>query len=126
MKVDKRAKYRASHREEIRRKTQEAYWADPEKSRQRRRELYAQNPAGQLSRARKYKYGISQQEWEKLFLECEGKCQICSSPEEICVDHNHSTGRVRGLLCRKCNAAIGLLKETPELLLKAVEYLRKV
>lgn len=72
-------------------------------------------------------YGITPQTYaEMLFLQG-GVCKICSgvnpSGKELCVDHDHKTGAVRGLLCSNCNTAIGLLREDPELLARAAEYL---
>mgnify|MGYP006405797549 CR=1 FL=1 len=53
-----------------------------------------------------------------------GVCQICGkSDESLCVDHDHETGHVRGVLCRRCNRAIGQLGDTREMLMKAVDYL---
>lgn len=59
-----------------------------------------------------------------------GKCKICRLPEiqddpktKLCVDHNHDTEQLRGLLCYGCNAAIGLLRESPENLRRAIVYL---
>ncbi len=59
-----------------------------------------------------------------------GKCDICGIGElklgcSLYLDHCHSTGRLRGFLCRPCNSAIGLLKDSPELLNKAIKYLTK-
>ena len=62
-----------------------------------------------------------------------GKCAICKQPMEprgrkksaATVDHNHETGKVRGLLCRGCNHGIGNLKDDPEVLRSAFEYLMK-
>jgi hypothetical protein len=42
-----------------------------------------------------------------------------------CVDHDHATGRVRGLLCAACNAALGLLQDNPRVILSAADYLLK-
>jgi hypothetical protein len=52
-------------------------------------------------------------------------CQICNQTDrrELCVDHCHSTGKVRGLLCDPCNKALGLFKDSPELLNSAIKYL---
>ena len=54
-------------------------------------------------------------------------CDICGKEEsngfDLAVDHNHKTGKIRGLLCRKCNTGIGLFQDSTELLAKAIEYL---
>lgn len=79
------------------------------------------------------KYGISLSEYE-FYEYCQNwSCGICGTtrsggptPESAFhVDHDHETKRVRGLLCRACNTAIGLLKEDPELFTKAVTYLKQ-
>lgn len=61
--------------------------------------------------------------------EQKGLCDICYQPNiahrDLCVDHNHETGRIRGLLCTNCNTGIGLLKENPLILDRAITYLAK-
>ena len=55
-------------------------------------------------------------------------CQICKQVDErraLSIDHNHSTGKVRGLLCDKCNRAIGLMQENINSLKSAIEYLER-
>ena len=57
-----------------------------------------------------------------------GKCWICQGDnglKALCIDHDHKTNNVRGLLCNLCNRAIGLLRDDPELIDKAAEYIRK-
>lgn len=82
----------------------------------------------------KRNYGLAPHEYEELLCMCDAKCMVCgmSAREHkattgtfLCVDHDHETGKVRGLLCRECNAAIGKLQEDPELVLKAYHYLTK-
>lgn len=57
-------------------------------------------------------------------------CDICgtNSPgfgrKNLCIDHDHSTGIVRGMLCQKCNIGLGNFNDNPDLLLKAVQYLK--
>jgi hypothetical protein len=87
------------------------------------------------TRQRKYwlrdKYGITEEEYNAMFTAQNGKCAICLSDTEtgkwkrFCVDHCHTTGRVRGLLCNECNRGIGLLKDNPTILTNAVKYLTK-
>ena len=51
-------------------------------------------------------------------------CAICGSPERLVVDHNHTTGAVRGVLCSDCNVALGLFSDSVERLESAIVYLR--
>jgi Recombination endonuclease VII len=56
----------------------------------------------------------------------EGKCAICHQPmTKMCSDHNHETGRWRGVLCNSCNGGIGLLKDSIETLESAIAYLKR-
>lgn len=78
----------------------------------------------------KYNYGITPQEYQILFEAQNGKCAICNTNDPITrlnfsVDHDHVTGRVRGLLCTTCNSLLGFAKDQVVLLEKAIEYLRK-
>lgn len=75
-------------------------------------------------------YGITLNEYEDLFEKQGGLCSICSQPERInkaylAVDHCHTTGKVRGLLCQACNVTLGKVEERVDILLAMVEYLRK-
>jgi hypothetical protein len=73
---------------------------------------------------RKYKYGISKEEYEQMYLSQKGCCAICGKHKKLGIDHNHQTKAVRALLCTPCNTGIGLFKENPMLLLTAIEYLQ--
>tara|TARA_B100001250_G_C19601306_1_gene700751 strand:+ start:59 stop:481 length:423 start_codon:yes stop_codon:yes gene_type:complete len=78
---------------------------------------------GNLLRA----YGITADEYDVL-LETQGNvCAICREypyqHKKLAVDHDHATGRVRGILCENCNRGIGMFKDRPELLQSAIEYL---
>jgi len=79
----------------------------------------------------KRKYNISLDDYNKMLLEQEGKCWTCSMKAEdekgkvLVVDHNHLTGEVRGLLCNRCNTAIGLLQESQETIAKVSKYLQE-
>lgn len=82
----------------------------------------------------KTKYGITPDEHACRYLDQHGLCAICGDPERserktdgtggLVVDHNHDTGAVRGLLCGRCNSAIGLLADNIEWLHSAIWYLR--
>jgi hypothetical protein len=69
-------------------------------------------------------YKISPAEYEKLYLEQEGKCGICKKDfEQLHVDHCHDSQEIRGLLCKSCNTALGLFKDDVELMQNAISYL---
>lgn len=52
-------------------------------------------------------YGMTVEDYDRLFKSCGGRCCLCQVETKLAVDHDHVTGRVRGLLCRKCNLALG-------------------
>jgi len=79
-------------------------------------------------------YGLSLESYQALFEKQNGVCRICKKAESIldkrtgekvmlAVDHDHATGRIRGLLCGNCNRALGLLGDSPEILRTAADYL---
>ena len=78
--------------------------------------------------SRYYLYGVTKQFLLELYEKQDGKCAICgnvsTTERGLHVDHCHKTGVVRGLLCHGCNVTLGNMKDDPEILLKAVEYLR--
>lgn len=81
-----------------------------------------------------YKYGIQSSDVFKMFVGQLGVCKICrQGPEStrnnghkyLAVDHCHTTGVVRGLLCMSCNTALGQLGDSTELLRRAITYLEQ-
>lgn len=105
--------YRAQHRERL-----NALWRDKWRSDAAYREQHARARLGKI-------YGLSAEQHRQLLDEQDGVCAICrqSSRRALCVDHCHATQRVRGLLCDKCNTALGLLDEDVGRMLAAVAYL---
>jgi hypothetical protein len=73
---------------------------------------------------REWRYGMSHEQYIEMWDAQEGLCAICRFRIDIVVDHCHTTGKVRGLLCRGCNAGLGHFEEKPERLAAAAEYLR--
>ena len=71
----------------------------------------------------KRRYGLSVDDYAKLWLEQDGACAICLVDADLFIDHCHDTGEVRGLLCHYCNAALGLMRDDPARLLRAIDYL---
>lgn len=71
------------------------------------------------------RYKMSRNEMAKFRANRGHCCEICNSKRNVVIDHDHKTGRVRGLLCTNCNSAIGKFKESRPLFLKAIDYLEK-
>jgi len=85
--------------------------------------------ACKIDNNRKYalssKYNITPEMYNEMFILQEEKCLICDkkSERELCVDHDHDTGEIRGLLCNNCNTAIGLLGDDYQRIINAAYYL---
>lgn len=79
----------------------------------------------------KRKFNLSIEDYNKMFFDQKGRCKICDKHQNqfkkaLAVDHCHTTGKIRGLLCASCNTAIGHLKDDVNLLAKAINYLKEV
>jgi hypothetical protein len=75
-------------------------------------------------------YDITPEKYDAMLAEQDGHCATCPATDPgnsrrsvyFCVDHSHTTGEVRGLLCHNCNTALGLLKDDPERLANLIKY----
>lgn len=70
-------------------------------------------------------YGLNVEDYQKLVTKQSGLCAICQLYTKLVVDHDHSTGAIRGLLCGKCNKGIGLFKDNSSYLKNAAKYLEE-
>ena len=76
----------------------------------------------------KKRYNLTIEQRSQMFIEQNGMCGICEQQfddKDLCVDHNHTTGKVRKLLCSSCNTGIGRLKEDINILRNAIRYLQQ-
>lgn len=78
----------------------------------------------------KRKFGLSTEEYNAVLQKQQNRCGICGVKQgdiktTFSVDHDHSNGRVRGLLCHECNMGLGKFKDSTKVLLAAVEYLKE-
>lgn len=82
------------------------------------------------------KYGITLEEYEELAAYQDHVCAICKKPDthmnrwghtnnNLSIDHCHKTGKIRGLLCKRCNTSIGKFEDSPDLLRNAAKYLEE-
>jgi len=111
---DKQRAYRAANREHVK-EVDKAFRAS-----------YRKTEKGNLSYRRTAwkRYGIDPELAELYYLAHDGKCEICKEPgDSLCVDHCHDTKIIRGMLCQKCNTALGLLNDDANRLQTAYNYL---
>lgn len=114
-----------------------AYRAKPEnaaKDRARSAARHERLPDERKNTKLRLSFGITLEEYRRMEVAQGGLCAICGQPEpsfdkrtgrrrDLAVDHDHKTGKVRGLLCGHCNRAIGLAGESPVVLAKMILYL---
>ena len=109
---------------------------NPEKCKEQRiREranAYLKDPLWARKNELRRKFGLSIDTYNLMSRSQDDKCAICKQPETasdgdkvwaLAVDHSHTTGRVRGLLCKNCNIGLGWLKENVEILKESIRYL---
>ncbi len=111
---------------------------NPDKIAVRNKRYYAENRDRVLSECRRYYYqnhsrvrfrrklqlaGCSEEKYNRMMVDQDGKCAICSRRKPLVIDHCHKTGIVRGLLCTRCNCGIGILEDSAVVLGLALRYL---
>lgn len=107
----------------------------PECRKKRRQKQWNENKktiqaSNHLSRI-KNRYGLSKSEYETKLKEQNNECAICYSKNgtsrwpNLSIDHDHSTRKVRGLLCHTCNSALGMFRENKDVLINAIKYLER-
>lgn len=72
-------------------------------------------------------YGVTQTDYNNMMRLQNSACKICKEKplSKLCVDHDHKTGKVRGLLCHSCNNSLGLLKESISVLQSMIQYIEE-
>lgn len=120
-------KWNARNPEKIKEKNKKWVLSHPEEVSQNKRKWATKNP-DRIRNSTIKKYNITIETYNEIFSLQNGVCAICGSDNNgnsLFVDHCHKTNKTRGLLCRKCNSGIGMLKDDIHLLENAVAYLRK-
>ncbi len=118
------AVYRSHCKECSSTRAQQWYWENVDRA------------ASNKRRSNLAQYGLTLEQYEELHIAQSGVCAICGEGEPaahgrtgrkflLSVDHCHETGIIRGLLCQRCNRAIGLLNDNTDLLKKAIDYLER-
>lgn len=99
------------------------------------RAKYKQDPEYWQRYALRKRFGLTREAYDELYRAQAGVCAICGEAETcksklgkvvaLTVDHCHETGRIRGLLCKKCNSCLGMMDESPVQLRRAAQYLER-
>jgi hypothetical protein len=120
----RKAKYAADPRPYIER-TRKWQRENPERVREYMAQFNASGKRKQSNRKShlKRKYGLTQEAFDEMLAAQGGGCAICGKPDADNVDHDHFTGRVRGILCWNCNVGVGQFEDDSERLLAALSYL---
>lgn len=135
MKRDSAKKYRVANRDKINAKQRE--WCKLHPLTKERQNFYKKGIGNKtkekyliVERNRKYlkRYGLTLEEYNLMNAKQNGLCWICNQPnitgQSLYVDHNHTTGKVRKLLCNKCNKGIGDFDEDISRIERAIQYLK--
>ena len=116
-------KYREKNKEKHLAKAREYHHENREEILPKKRAKWKEDSALNSAKRRFKNYGLAPEVFDEMIIERAGCCDICLRPSLLVVDHDHATGRVRGLLCDRCNQSLGLMRDNIDNMRQAVEYL---
>lgn len=102
-----------------------------EKLKKEKQEYRLKNIKRYQDRALVKAYGITLDQYNQMLNAQNSVCAVCLYKEtskrntRLCVDHDHKTGKIRGLLCNRCNRSLGLLQDSPNVIKSLLEYILK-
>jgi hypothetical protein len=128
-KVDSNKRYYENNKEDLLKKKRAKYATRDKKEKKIDKEASHQQLIKRL-------YNMTPEQYKQMAIEQDNKCAICKKPENVkdhrtgkvrylAVDHDHKTNKIRQLLCRRCNAGMGIFEDDTELLQTVVQYLQK-
>lgn len=120
--------YYQKHKERIKEAVKKDYQKNKEARKAQKKEKYQRTKDLVWENNIQKKYGISKEDYDEILKSQNGGCAICGTDKQVGrgrlhVDHCHTSNKVRGILCSKCNAGIGQLNDSIELLSSAIKYL---
>jgi hypothetical protein len=124
---DQVKKWRQENPEKVKQINQNGYAKrDRATTNKRNRAKYSAIPTRErLDKRLRRMYGITAEHFDEMMLAQGGACAVCLVVTRLVVDHNHTTGEVRGLLCHHCNSALGMLKESERSCLNLLAYIQR-
>jgi hypothetical protein len=124
-----RAKHYRNNREKIAERHREYHAKNSDAIRERKRGYSALNPEVVRRHNLKKKFGLTLSQYDEMLSTQCGVCAICggacATGRRLSVDHCHSTGKVRGLLCVRCNLTLGKMDDNPSILRAAADYVER-
>jgi len=131
--AEQKKEYYKTVREEKLKYNKEYFQNNTDKCKSNNRKYYENNRQKIITRskARRYRvdFGITIEDFEKKLSLQQNKCLGCgkefTEKGDACLDHNHTSGKIRGILCRNCNLAVGGAKDNIEILKKVINYIIK-
>lgn len=121
--------YRGTHLAECQKASREWGKRNPGRLSKNSKMWYEANKERRRQEVLFKRYGVTHSEYGRLLEKQSGVCGICfrepPANRRLAVDHDHATGRVRGLLCTRCNVLLGIVKDNPDVLLEAAVYLER-
>ena len=125
--IRKRKEHYLQHREENLEKRKQYYRENKNKINTYNKEYNKLHKRAAKNTKLKLYYGITIEHYETMYSAQDGKCATCQTYyPSLVVDHDHKTGKVRKLLCSKCNLALGYVNDNPEILKNMIEYLSEL
>lgn len=134
-KAEAARQWRRDNPELAAKKARERYHRDPQAAAAKVQKWRKEHPEqwSQIQRAGRLKrlYGLSLSDYDAMLIAQNGKCAMCGTTDpksktgDFAVDHDHSTNRVRELLCNPCNTGLGFLRDDPKILAAGIAYLEK-
>jgi hypothetical protein len=148
---ERRQVYYQAHKEEIKEQVRQRKLENPDKVRECNRNYYKNNKEDCIAYQKEYRktykntdgykqsirrrnlkrYGLTLEAFDEMITTQDGRCAICErkaedvSDKPLAVDHSHTTGKVRGLLCQFCNTALGSLREDIDVMQKMIAYVEQ-
>jgi post-segregation antitoxin (ccd killing protein) len=119
------ARWRARNKDHVDKQRREYRAANAEICNARTRLWQAENPEKAKDAVYKRKYGITLEYYNQMHSERGGRCDICNQVRKLVVDHCHNSNLFRGLLCDRCNVALGSFEDDPDRLRSAASYIEE-
>ena len=125
-------KYYEGNKEKVKKRVKNYYEKNKKQLKISQKKYYQKNKKRILEHTKRYElkatYNLTFEQLDEILIAQNHKCLICNKSlmeTRRCIDHDHKTGKIRGILCIECNSVIGLAHDNIETLKKAIDYLKK-